>query len=400
MLMGMIVTVLLMLGIKYLEHTDFGQKFETITFEYLQRLLPSFSEEMPSVVVDMSKIPGSKDQPTSREVLRQTLTAIVAQKPAAVGVDVDFSPDVNGWIVDDDPKFFDFCLNLQQTSGVSIYLGVYRTIGEKSDTWLGSSKYKDLAAALRAEDDTKRLPRWLQAKDSDERLPMMSAALVKSYHPVHTGPARSLSRTVEIFTNDSNGIERKGEDKMLFGFALVNYSRLQQIRHETQLTIMPNSIAESGQRFERKIVILGDAAEAEDHFNVPGHDEPVEGVYVLACAAYSLAVEPLYELNNGARLALDLAISILIMLRVEWLRSRYVKKVAGSRFYKKQSRSIWLALAAVVVLGVLMTKFFHIMWFDFPLAGFALLLHPKVEHTLGNFWRNSRAPNKYRRKLE
>jgi CHASE2 domain-containing sensor protein len=389
--MGMLVTVLLMAGSKYVEHTPFGHKVETITFEYLQRLLPSYSEEMPIIVLDISRIPGGKDQPTSREALRQTLTALVAQRPSAVGIDVDFSPGLNGWQDDDDPEFFDFCLKLERDSQVPIFLGVYRTIGEKSDTWLGSAKYKELAAALRAEDDTKRLPRWLQAKDSNERLPMLSAALAESYHPASSDAARRLSRTVEVFTQNTEGIELKGEDEMLFGLALVNFSRLEQIQRETLLMLKPESIAESGQHFAGKIVILGDATESQDYFNVPGREAPISGVYLIACAAYTLAVEPLYELNTGARLALDLVISVLIILRVEWLRSHFVRKRPGPVFHRKQSRSIWLALVIVTFIGLLMTWGLNIMWFDFPLVGFALLLHPKVEHNLNSFWRKLRA---------
>lgn len=197
-LIGLLVTVLLTSAIKYAESTRPGKDAEKWLFANLQRLLPSFSEDLPVLVVDTSRIPGGKDQVTSREALKQTLTAIVAQRPAGVGVDIDFSPDVDGWQLDDDPKFFDFCLALTKESGVPIYLGVYRTIGENSDTWLGSAKYKGLAAALRAENDTMRLPKWIQTRNSEEKLPLMSAALADSYqrsHPTVATPLLAQSKS-------------------------------------------------------------------------------------------------------------------------------------------------------------------------------------------------------------
>ncbi|HXU35329.1 MAG TPA: CHASE2 domain-containing protein [Blastocatellia bacterium] len=394
--LGMLVTLLLMTATKFIETTSLGHRIETFLFEALQSQLPSFDskEQMAIQVVDMTKIRRGKDQVTLRDALRKTIEAIVAQHPSAVGIDVDFSPGASGWQDDDDPNFFDFCLKLKQDSNVPIFLGVYRTIGERSDTWLGSDKYKALAAALRVDEDTKRLPRWLLAKGSNEKLPMMSAALATSYRPSLPELAWKLSRTVEVTSDNTHGIERRGEDQMLLGLSLINYSKLEEIQRETIFTINPDAIADSERALAGRMVLLGDATEFEDPFPVPGRDTRIAGVYLIASAAYTLAVDPLYELNGGARLTLDLLISILIIVRVEWLRFRYVKVRAGSRFDRAQSRSIWIAIVAVTLIGFLMTRWLNIMWFDFPLIVFALLLHPKVEHRLRSFWRMKKASAK------
>jgi hypothetical protein len=195
-LLGTLVTILMIAATKYVESTRTGKDAEKLIFANLQRLLPPFSEDLPIVVVDMSKIPGGKDQVTSREALKQTLTAIVAQRPSAVGIDVDFSPDVDGWQAPDDPSFFKYCLQLREESKVPIYLGIGRTMASTSDTWLGHNDYQTLAAALRAEDDTMRLPKWIQAKGSNDRLPLMSAALAASYLSSHENSAAKISRTI------------------------------------------------------------------------------------------------------------------------------------------------------------------------------------------------------------
>jgi CHASE2 domain-containing protein len=347
------VTILLTSAIKYVESTQPGRDTEEWLFAQLQRLLPSFSKDLPLLVIDMSRIPGGKDQVTSRETLKLTLTAIVAQRPAAVGVDLDFSPGFDGWQLDDDPKFFDFCLELSKESGVPIYLGVYRTIGENSDTWLGSPKYKGLAAALRAENDTMRLPKWIQTTNSEERLPLMSAALADSYRRSHSDFATSLARTVEVFTEKNQRIEVRGENAILFGTSLINFSRLAQIQRETSYMLKPETITESGRVFAGKMIVIGDVDDAGDHFKVSGYAPLIPGVFLIASAAYTLAVEPLYELNTPVRLILDFFLSGIVIAGSEFLVTRYVNKRPGSRFFKAQSRFIWAVILFVIVIGLL-----------------------------------------------
>ena len=106
---ALLVTVFLMVLTGSLEHTSIGRGIEMWTFSFLQRLLSPFEskERLPILVVDISKIPGGKDQATSRDTLKEIVGAIVAQHPAVIGIDIDFSPDAGGWKTDDDPEFFD-----------------------------------------------------------------------------------------------------------------------------------------------------------------------------------------------------------------------------------------------------------------------------------------------------
>lgn len=394
---GMVVTVLLMLGAKFVEHSSFGHRIETSMFEILQWPLPKSNKALPIVVVNMSDVPRDTDLVTSRAAIRRTLQAVVDQGPLAVGIDLDFSPGLDGWIADDDPEFFEFCLKLKQERNVPIFLGVYRTTGAGPETWLGSKDYKELAAALTAANDTKRLPLWLQAKGSSEKLPTLGAALADTYRPTQLDPASWLARVVEVTTNNKPGIERQAEDRMLFGESLVNYSKLEEIQNSTLREISPASIAGSRDLLGGKIVLIGDATRFEDPFIVPGRERPIAGVYLLACVVYTLAVEPLYELNVPARLFLDLGISIILVLIVEGLRVRYVKKRPGSRFFTARNKAIWMVIAVVSLLGLLIVRWTNIMWFDIPLIAFALLLHPKVEHRVDHAWEQLR-PKKRRAK--
>ena len=380
--MGMLVTLLLLTAAKFVEHSHIGHRIETATFEILQWPLPNSDEELPIVVVNMSEVRRDMEQVTSRFAIRQALESIVAQRPLAVGIDLDLSPGLDGWIAKDDPAFFDFCLKLKRESNVPIFLGVYRTIGAGPETWLGSEEYKEMAAGLTAADDTKRLPVWLLAKNSNEKLPTLSAALAETYKPTQLDPATLLSRVVEVTADNKPGVARRGEDRMLFGETLVNYAKLEEIQRATLKEITPSAIAGSGDLLTGKIVLIGDATRSEDSFIVPGHERPIAGVYVLACVVYTLAVEPLYELNLPMRLFLDLGASIILLLIVEALRVRYVNKRPGSRFFAARNKAIWMVIAVVSILGLLIVRWTNIMWFDIPLIAFALLLHPKVEHRM------------------
>jgi hypothetical protein len=381
----MVVTVMLMMVVKFVEHSSVGHRIETTMFEILQWPLPKTNKELPIVVVNMSDVPRDKDLVTSRAAIRQTLQAVVDQKPLAVGIDLDFSPGQDWWISDDDPQFFEFCLKLKRERNVPIFLGVYRTTEAGPETWLGSKDYKELAAALTLNVDTKRLPLWVLAKDSNQKLPTLGAALADTYRPTQLNPAW-FSRVVEVTTDNKPGIERQAEDRMLFGESLVNYTKLEEIKKSTLREVSPASIAASRDLLKGKIVLIGDATRVEDTFNVAGQVPTIAGVYVLACVVYTLAVEPLYELNIPMRLFLDLSISIILMLIVELLRAHYVNKRPGSRFFEARNKAIWIFILLVSLFGLLIVRWTNIMWFDIPLIAGALLLHPKIEHRIDKVW--------------
>jgi CHASE2 domain-containing sensor protein len=391
-LLGAFVTALIMAGTKYVDSTPTGKDIERLIFASLQRLFPSFSSDLPIIVVDMSKTPRGKDQVTSREALKQTLTAIVAQKPAAVGIDLDFSPTTNDWQSPDDSKFFKYCLQLREESKVPIYLGVGRGMGSPAREWLGLEQYKTMAAALRAEEDTMRLPQWIQSKDTNDRLPLMSAALASNIERAHKDLATGISHTVPVFTSGEDHVEVRGENDVPFGSSLVNYSRLPQIQRETSFMLDPKAIAESGKIFRDKVVLIGDVTDSDshDHFYVPGHTEPIPGVFLIASATYTLAIEPLYEPNPTTCRVVDLLISILIFGGIEFLRFRYVNKVEGTRFEKKKGQFIVILIAFIWAFGLFLVIGLNIFWFDFPFVTLAIVLHPKVEELFHDLWKNLR----------
>lgn len=390
---GLLITVLLVAAKLLIEKQPIGHRAEILTYEFLQGQLSPFSsgERLPVLVVDINKIPGGKDLPTPRGPLMKLTDAIANEGAKAIAIDVDFAPGETGWSsADDDPEgdplFFEYCLKLKREKGVPIFLGIYRTRGESSDVWLGLPKYKELAVAgVAPEKDVSRMPRWIQAKGVAERLPTLSAALAGAYQESLPGPPKWLAWAIELTDDHRHGLERQVGKELRIAETLVNYSKLEQLQHEKLDTITPDSVKEAGERFRGRMVILGDAQHFIDSFVVPGRDRPVGGVYLEASAAYTLAIEPLYEFKHSVRLVLDLVVSMVIILGVAGIRYRHLKEGEKFPWHKWQSRFIYGTVAVVILAGILLVRWWGIMWLDFFLVVFALLLHPSVEGWVDRF---------------
>jgi CHASE2 domain-containing sensor protein len=383
-----LATVVLLAATYAFHFTDWGHRLELSAFEFLQHRLPSTAnEELPIVVIDIGKVPGGKDGPTSRAKLREIIDAVVKHRPVVVGIDINFSPDASGWKVDDDPTFFDYCLAKKQETGIPIFLAVYETHNEPSSTWLGLDRYKELAAASLVDpNDTRRIPVWIKADASSERLQTLSAALAKSYKGSLPGPVSFLKGTLESLSTNDFGIER-GEDRMRFGMSLVNYRRHNQIRSETLSTVSAKSIDEAGEKFTGKMVLVGDATNAQDSFPVVGHGQ-LAGCYVIASAAYSLASDPLFEFNLKWRIVFDLLFAAILIAGIGTAHFIHVKKVPGPRFHKARRVVTLLVACLVFGLSIAAILIWHVVWFDFPAIIAATFLHTRIENIISHAWKS------------
>jgi CHASE2 domain-containing sensor protein len=387
---GLAATALLLLAKIGLEHTALGRSCELTAFEWLQGFLPDLSpDRLPIIVDDINKIPGGKDQPTPRDQLEPLLEAIADKRPKAIAVDVDFSPDEAGWKTPQDPAFFDFCIKLTREQGIPVVLAVYRKRDSIPAAWLGSSEYQELAAAGVAKaDDTTRLFRWVPTDSDQARLPTMGEALARTYRG-RPEPPSWIAWALEGVDKSADDVGEESQGSL----RLVNYSKLEQLKRETLEFSRPETVKDGGNSFKGRMVILGDVAFATDTFNVPGQSRPVPGVYLMALAAYTLAVEPLYEFTYPVRLGIDFAISVVIVFGAYRISRR---KISFVKQRKQRGRFVLVAVAAAVVAGIALVRFGHIMWFDFILAPFAMMLHPRVEDWISaRFSGKSKASKKH-----
>lgn len=357
---AVVIAVLLIIAKFGIEHVGWTHRIEALAFEFLQGQMLQFScaERLPVLVIDLSDIPGGKHKITPRKPLRDFIQAIVRYSPRAIAIDVDFSPGEDGWKDDNDPDFFDFCL--EASKKVPIVLGVHRTREASAGTWLGVAKYKEMAGDMTLPVEVVTVP--VRASKSKE-LPTLGAALAHAYTKSKRlpGPLPGL------------GFFVKDRDEA----TLVNYSKLYQLKHET--LPLKSYLPDIGARFFRdKMVIIGDAGESTETRNVPGHLETIPGVYVHACAAHTLAIEPLFELTPRSRFWVDVVIALVIILIV----ARY-RNIRDEQYSEKlRFKVIVRAIAVVIVVGVLFVRYAGVMWLDFFLVIFALLLHHPAERWL------------------
>ena len=395
-LLGFAIAIALVSAKILVEHTSWGHRAELFAFEFLQGQLSPFNpeEQLPVVVVDISDIKASKDKEViDLEKLKEVVAAIAEQKPRAIAIDVVLTPEPDAENQKDSSeanqkkieenyfRFLDFCLEkIKREKGIPIFVSVGERTVDKPEEWLGSEKYKELAATvIIPKEETTRIPIWFKASPESEKLFSLSAALAKASQKVHlpSGFAWAVVSADEEFPST----ERHLQENMEYADALVNYSKLEAIQQTKLLTISEISVKESGEKFRNRMVILGDGTKekAVDTFIVAGRKEPISGVYLHASAAYTFAREPMYEFKFWVRLSLDFLLSLLIIAWVAVARYRHLGERKIFHWHKLQNRLVLGFLLGICVLAFLLVRYTGILWLDFLLVMLALWLHPKVE---------------------
>jgi len=386
-----IVLTAVILGLKLgFEHTEFGNDLRILSHKYMLQRLVSNREatSTPIVIVDISEMETeylSEDKvmykATPRDKLLNLIQAIAKQNPRAIGVDIDFSPDEHGYMTPDDPEFFKACLTLsnRKENPIPVVLGIGRTEAFAPKYWLAAIAYKDLAASiLLPQKDTRKLWEW--AKPDAYTVPTMAAALSKSIWEERSGVPQKLAWAAH------QSSERDLGHGYLVNEYMVDYSLLDLLESMRVRTTEPAGIEAQNQLLRDKVVIIGNATlgKAMDTFPVPVRQQPVTGVYLHASGAYTLAMSPLYELSSKGRLALDGFLALMIISAITGIRLLFKKEV--DVHWLQGALTILVVIIAFVV-GLYFVHSTHVMWDDFLLVIFALLLHGPVEKWIGGFWR-------------
>ena len=380
---GVVSTLLLVCLTILLEHSSLGHRYEVMAYEVLHQQLAPLDrlETLPVVVVDISKVPGGKDNPTSSKTIGDIVASITAEHPRAIGIDIDFAPDGGAWRDDGDPDFFNRCIALKE-EGTPVFLGVYKTIAEGPDRWLGVKRYAELAAAISVRgDNTLYVPHWLGA--DGQRLRMLSYQLAEAYFrpkPI-PGPPRTIGWALR--TEDELQSIDLPSGKVTYTSTLVNYSKLEELQREAVRSISPQSVKEAGDLFANRIVILGDASNdlASDKFFVPGRERLVPGVFLHACTVNTLVREPLYEFKYPIRLAIDGLLALVILTIVAIVR-KYKEKAENFDWHKLHVRCCSVAAILVIIAGLLLVRGTPIIWLDFIIVAIAVFVHPQVDEAI------------------
>jgi CHASE2 domain-containing sensor protein len=405
-----VLLILAMVLIKVrLEHTPPMQRVSLATYDGIQAMLRA--DTCPIVVVDIGNI-GAVNwlegrNLTNRKTLGEIVAMIASQRPAAIGIDLDFSPNYDPLAAPgapptyhapgrEDPDFFDACL-LQRQDGVPIFLGVYLTSMRPRAQMLVQPQYAELAADIRADNaDDRLLPASFQWQAGAEEVPSMSAALAQAYRA-----PRAQTPSWLAWALHSEEVTRAGKDGNAREI-YVDFSALDTLVEERVNFLDVSGVVDQAAfdsvrgRLAGKIVLLGTAdpeKPKEGCFSVPGRRRAYPGVYLHAAAAYTQVHAPLLSLTSAGRFVVDLLAAGIVLAGVCLLRWR----LARSRFASLQEHwNQWLpllitmaAMTALFVVGVLIVNLTHVIWDDFVVVFVALGLHLPLERRVEE-WRHAR----------
>ena len=361
---GILLTLAITIGFEAFRSLQLGEDLRWMSFRFLQRrLVPS--ADVPVTIVDIGRLRPDASGVTPRYTLRSIVMAVAANRPKAIGIDIDFSPMEAGsatgtfrqFVTGGDMEFFDDCRKLRDDRHVPVYLGIYRTRALPPDQWLGLPKYSELAAALLVPAEARKVPQSLHTKNGLT----MSSALVHAYTK-----EEPLDRKWLAFTRVSeHGTVQESP---------VDYSVTDYLTTHA-LTICGESLCDSGHNWERihdKMVLIGDLTSYEDPFTSPIGEDPVPGVLIHAAAAYTAVGSPLYEIDERLEGWIDPALAISFIVFIAYVRLRF-----GER-YNEHRLLILLTTAAVLCVlafGALVNAH-RILWDDFLIVAVALAIHP------------------------
>ena len=281
---------------------------------------------------NIKNLEGNPVEVTPRETLENLILLIASLHPHAIGVDVDFSPDQSGWITQQDPEFFKFCLHvsnevqatdltsaeqqqlqrlgLHELARTPVFLGVKRTVGRASKFWLANAQFSDLAASIHIDPaDTMRMQQEIASGESDKPLKTMSFALAQaSKLQEHEG--NSTLHWLDEHIRENVSENHLAEEFRANSF-LVDYTGLRNIREHESYPIPDEKQMEALEQFfraksviEGKIVLIGDGTGAKDKYSVPGQKEAVPGIYLHACAVDTQLHRPLRSTKTYRYLAI------------------------------------------------------------------------------------------------
>ena len=283
-----------------------------------------------------------------------------------------------------DPPFFDRLLALQDKLNVPIFLAVERTIDGTSGGPLGLTRWDGMAVATQGEDSgpeghTLAAPFWYVPHDYPKPLPNLSVAVAQAYlgkGHVKQPPffLRPLVEAIDISRPTDVATLQKGS---WYGRAFLNYSKLRQLAREC-LRVDAEHVFVPNESVQDKMVIVGFAnrKHTTDTFHAPWSPDEA-GVMFHAVAAYTLAVEPVYELRPNVRVALDIVFSFAAFLTLTWtLRSK--SDAPDDAPVQRDQRIILIAVVAVLLFGLSLTKWASILWLDFFVVALSLVVHPFI----------------------
>ena len=292
---------------------------------------------------------------------------------AAIGVDIDFSPDDQGrFVTPKDPRLF-----AKWVSFGNVRAGVFRREGDEPRRWLGRPEFQPLAAGMMLpEADSNYAYHYSSRTDltspADDLLEM-PAALFAVLHP-GTGPGsvqdRHLIRTVV-------------DGKIRLGKYPIDYSALDQIPripyHDK------GDLKQWEDTITRHSVLIGDLRDTEDSRCTAHRREPVPGVLIHACSLATLSRGLLWHIDGGTSLLCDLGLLFVIVAVTGFVRHVQVSdpRFSGIKAHAMEILTCSCASLAVLAVSLAFVQISHFFWPDFLWIFAGYFLHPYLHEVFG-----------------
>jgi len=319
----------------------------------------------------------------------------------AVAIDIDFSPDHNMFVGQNDPEVFE----RWRQSPMPIILGVERAAGGPPEAWLGKPEFSRLAGGIVVPYQTDKpaergaLPGQypvyipgLYRSARDERrgahLPTLAVALAAIERKQVAQTLLARDRRIDLFTV-SIAEESLGDDDgpKIPQFA-VNYRSADRL----EATAIPSkwqnghlSTTNDWRTVRGNLVLVGDvqSPSAGDRFPMPGGRQ-VSGVVHHAMATTTLLTQPLRAFGPWTRAAVDIACTAFAIAFVALWEERRRRPSRSSRrthdyLISPLLKSVALLLA-ISFLSVIAASFWSVLWIDCLLVALVGLLDAFTEH--------------------
>jgi hypothetical protein len=368
----------------YLDRRPLGEHIEAFEYAVLQSALLSDAgasrawrnddPQLP-VVIDISPIRLDKSLPTDRQKLAELVDTLEAMHAAAIGLDIDFSPDDSGqFITPADPQLF-----ARWKSYGNVRIGVFRRAGDIPERWLGHPDFKTIAAGMLLPPGNSSLAMQFSSPDlaryspgvpikHEDYLLQMPAALSEVLHPG--------SRAQLVDNPDVTHLEL--DARIRLGQFPVDYSFLQYIqripyRAKADLDLWHAEIF-------RRAVIIGDMKDPDDSRCTQVRGEAVPGSLIHASALATLNHGILRFIDARKSLSFDLGLCLAALFVLTLIR--LFEPIAFSKRVDHHAIEVLAfgsAALIVIVIGVLSIGLTRVFWPDSLWIAAALFIHPYLK---------------------
>lgn len=430
LVISILITGLCMYGnIKFMQQPN-GKRFAYLGYDMIQDARIKYFDnspvttQLPITVVNISHLPkvsaktvDTGEEPArDRNELMKLLNIIAKQKPAAIGVDVDFSKDYHGQsesgdITPLDTLLFRQCREIDQ-SGIPVYLGIKRSLFLPKKDWLFSDidgksiDYNDMAASIAVEKlQYRRLPLWTKFNDFDI-CPSLNNRIALAYinnspnsdshynNVIQFATGKAKDETDGFFTrrfetgawggDEKFHTENKDNSSKICTY-LVDYAPLNALIN-SRIDYTKNGDPKSLNNLKDRIVLigLGDPNSNEDIKKI-NENLHAPGVYLHACGIATLiSHQPICELTEAGRLVIDSVLSGVSIL-VIYLLSLHLHRKKKHLITEKLQKHIYTLLALLVfIVAIVWSPAYGLVWDDFLIVVAVLLIHPPLDYMAEN----------------